>query len=296
MRIGRSLAIAMVAATVLPCWGCGLAPHDFRKIQPPEPLVRARPVGQGGARVRRAGRAGPRRLPRRRGSRSSTWPPTRSYASGRAATSAMWPGPATRRGPARSLMGAPARRTLHARLRSPADGAAGPTPAEGRSAQPEPAGAAPTRPDSADETARTHTRTRDRTHSTAYGERPLMIATPGDRPRRRFSPDPAGRLDRRTVRPGGDRLPRRGELLSAGAAIGWMLRRRDALELRAGRLRLRTMVRQLSWMLAFGFPLVGLVHVAMGSFLSMQAYYGSTFHRRHRRGRGRGVVALWAGS
>ena len=37
------------------------------------------------------------------------------------------------------------------------------------------------------------------------------------------------------------------------------------------------MVRQLSWMLAFGFPLVGLVHIAMGSFLSMQAYYGSTF-------------------
>src|SRR5271166_6522783 len=37
------------------------------------------------------------------------------------------------------------------------------------------------------------------------------------------------------------------------------------------------MVRQLSWMLAVGMPLVGLVHVAMGSFLSMQAYYGSTF-------------------
>ena len=39
----------------------------------------------------------------------------------------------------------------------------------------------------------------------------------------------------------------------------------------------RTMIRQLSWMLAFGCPLVGLVHVAMGSFLSLQAYYGSTF-------------------
>ena len=37
------------------------------------------------------------------------------------------------------------------------------------------------------------------------------------------------------------------------------------------------MVRQLSWMLALGFPLVGLVHIAMGSFLSLQAYYGSTF-------------------
>ena len=30
-------------------------------------------------------------------------------------------------------------------------------------------------------------------------------------------------------------------------------------------------------MLAFGFPLVGLVHIAMGSFLALQAYYGSTF-------------------
>jgi phospholipid/cholesterol/gamma-HCH transport system permease protein len=39
----------------------------------------------------------------------------------------------------------------------------------------------------------------------------------------------------------------------------------------------RTLVRQLSWMLAFGIPLVGLVHIAMGSFLSLQAYYGSTF-------------------
>jgi HEAT repeats len=48
VRIGRSLAIAMVAALVLPCWGCGLAPHDFRKLQQPEPLVRARSVGQGG--------------------------------------------------------------------------------------------------------------------------------------------------------------------------------------------------------------------------------------------------------
>ena len=34
---------------------------------------------------------------------------------------------------------------------------------------------------------------------------------------------------------------------------------------------------QLFWMLLLGFPLVGLVHIAMGSFLSLQAYYGSTF-------------------
>lgn len=36
-------------------------------------------------------------------------------------------------------------------------------------------------------------------------------------------------------------------------------------------------VQQLSWMLALGFPLVGLVHIGMGSFLALQAYYGSTF-------------------
>jgi phospholipid/cholesterol/gamma-HCH transport system permease protein len=38
-----------------------------------------------------------------------------------------------------------------------------------------------------------------------------------------------------------------------------------------------TLVRQLSWMLALGIPVVGLVHAAMGSFLALQAYYGSTF-------------------
>jgi phospholipid/cholesterol/gamma-HCH transport system permease protein len=34
---------------------------------------------------------------------------------------------------------------------------------------------------------------------------------------------------------------------------------------------------ELWWVLVMGFPLVGLVHVAMGSFLSLQAYFGSTF-------------------
>jgi phospholipid/cholesterol/gamma-HCH transport system permease protein len=34
---------------------------------------------------------------------------------------------------------------------------------------------------------------------------------------------------------------------------------------------------ELWWLLATGVPLVALVHVAMGSFLSMQAYFGSTF-------------------
>jgi phospholipid/cholesterol/gamma-HCH transport system permease protein len=37
------------------------------------------------------------------------------------------------------------------------------------------------------------------------------------------------------------------------------------------------LMRQLGWMLGMGFPLVGLVHVGMGSFLSMQAYFGGTF-------------------
>ncbi len=34
---------------------------------------------------------------------------------------------------------------------------------------------------------------------------------------------------------------------------------------------------ELSWLLMMGLPLVGLVHVGMGSFLSLQAYFGSTF-------------------
>ncbi len=40
--------MTMVAGLVLACWGCGFAPHDFRKIHHPEPLVRARSVGLGG--------------------------------------------------------------------------------------------------------------------------------------------------------------------------------------------------------------------------------------------------------
>jgi len=37
------------------------------------------------------------------------------------------------------------------------------------------------------------------------------------------------------------------------------------------------MIHEAFWMLAMGLPLVGMVHIAVGSFLSLQAYYGSTF-------------------
>jgi phospholipid/cholesterol/gamma-HCH transport system permease protein len=40
---------------------------------------------------------------------------------------------------------------------------------------------------------------------------------------------------------------------------------------------LPALMRQLGWMLGMGLPLVGLVHVGLGSFLSMQAYFGGTF-------------------
>jgi phospholipid/cholesterol/gamma-HCH transport system permease protein len=64
-------------------------------------------------------------------------------------------------------------------------------------------------------------------------------------------------------------------LLSVGA-IGWLLRKdKDRAHGLPG--FSRTTVRQVWWMLALGFPLVGLVHIAMGSFLALQAYYGSTF-------------------
>jgi phospholipid/cholesterol/gamma-HCH transport system permease protein len=39
----------------------------------------------------------------------------------------------------------------------------------------------------------------------------------------------------------------------------------------------RSLFHQLFWMVFMGIPLVALVHVAIGSFLSLQAYYGSTF-------------------
>jgi phospholipid/cholesterol/gamma-HCH transport system permease protein len=41
--------------------------------------------------------------------------------------------------------------------------------------------------------------------------------------------------------------------------------------------RVRSLVRELAALLALGFPLVALVHVGLGSFLSMQAYFGGTF-------------------
>jgi HEAT repeat protein len=39
--------MALLAAAMLPCWGCGLTPHSFRKLQPPAATVRARSVGAG---------------------------------------------------------------------------------------------------------------------------------------------------------------------------------------------------------------------------------------------------------
>ena len=39
----------------------------------------------------------------------------------------------------------------------------------------------------------------------------------------------------------------------------------------------REVTRELAWMFEMGMPLVGLIHVGMGSFLSMQAYFGGTF-------------------
>ncbi len=47
MTTRRPLIAALVAGMMLGCWGCGLAPHSFRKIHHPAPLVRARSVGLG---------------------------------------------------------------------------------------------------------------------------------------------------------------------------------------------------------------------------------------------------------
>ena len=37
------------------------------------------------------------------------------------------------------------------------------------------------------------------------------------------------------------------------------------------------LTRQMAWVAAAGLPLVGLVHVGMGSYLAMQAFFGATF-------------------
>jgi hypothetical protein len=47
---GRSLAAGILVTALAPCWGCGLGARDFRKIQHPAPLVRARAVGNGDSR------------------------------------------------------------------------------------------------------------------------------------------------------------------------------------------------------------------------------------------------------
>lgn len=67
-----------------------------------------------------------------------------------------------------------------------------------------------------------------------------------------------------------------GAVLLALGSVGWLLRPEKDRAAGLPGFSLTT-ARQLSWMLALGFPLVGLVHMAMGSFLAMQAYYGSTF-------------------
>ena len=45
MKLGRPLVMLLLMGTMLPCWGCGLAPHSFRKLQPTPATVRARSVG-----------------------------------------------------------------------------------------------------------------------------------------------------------------------------------------------------------------------------------------------------------
>lgn len=47
MRIGRPTIIALLAAALLPCWGCGLTPHAFRRLHPSPATERARSVGAG---------------------------------------------------------------------------------------------------------------------------------------------------------------------------------------------------------------------------------------------------------
>jgi len=45
--IGRGIGRVVLITFVAPCWGCAHGPRDFRKIQSPAPVVRARAVGLG---------------------------------------------------------------------------------------------------------------------------------------------------------------------------------------------------------------------------------------------------------
>jgi phospholipid/cholesterol/gamma-HCH transport system permease protein len=60
-------------------------------------------------------------------------------------------------------------------------------------------------------------------------------------------------------------------LLLGRAARAGLTPRRDSPPL------LRAILANAGWMLGMGLPLVGLVHVSFGSFLTMQAYFGATF-------------------
>ena len=48
MPIGQRIAKVAWAIALTQCWGCAHGPRNFRKIQNPAPLVRARAVGLGG--------------------------------------------------------------------------------------------------------------------------------------------------------------------------------------------------------------------------------------------------------
>jgi phospholipid/cholesterol/gamma-HCH transport system permease protein len=68
-----------------------------------------------------------------------------------------------------------------------------------------------------------------------------------------------------------------GVTILAFEAAGWALWPRFTRSASEAPGFLKTLMHQLVWMLFMGIPLVGMVHIAMGSFLSLQAYYGSTF-------------------
>jgi phospholipid/cholesterol/gamma-HCH transport system permease protein len=68
-----------------------------------------------------------------------------------------------------------------------------------------------------------------------------------------------------------------GATLLAMAALGSILWPSSSRDQASAPGFLNTLMHQLFWMIVTGLPLVGLVHIAIGSFLSLQAYYGSTF-------------------
>ena len=256
VRLGRRrtgwLSLPLLALGL----GCSIAPKTFQGLSNPAAIVRARAVGLGNAAPRRAGDSAPDRTPerRRRG---------RPPLGARGAPPADRPGLRLR--PLGRRLRACTRRAALARL------VGGPESYSGQIGKnslkyPAPIVGIPPRAPVPTDPKRLGREDRPVT------EDPRLVSATLARPC--FAPAlalqaPLARIGRWTLA-GVAELGQMATLL--GQAARSLVRPPEA----APPFR-PALVQQLATLLAMGLPLVALVHVGMGSFLSLQAYYGGTF-------------------